>query len=59
MKTILYVNGKKTTKKAVAEKIGEARLERYILGAKAQFWEDPLVENDYMIPDGILTIRFD
>ena len=59
MRNLLYINGKRATKKTVASQIGEATLERLIRAAKAQFWEDPLVENDFMVPGGILTIRFE
>ena len=59
MKNLLYLNGKRITKKAAASQIGEATLERLIRAATAQFWEDPLVENDFMVHGGILTIRFE
>ena len=59
MRNLLYINGKRITKKAAASQIGEATLERLIRAATAQFWEDPLVENDFMAPGGILTIRFE
>lgn len=59
MKTLLFINGKKVTRKKVAELIGEERLERYIRQSKAEFFSDPLVENDYMVPGGMLTIRFE
>ena len=59
MKTLLYLNGKPTTKKAVSTQIGEATLERLIRAATAQFWDDPLVDNDFMVTGGILTIRFE
>ena len=59
MKNLLFINGKHVTKKAAASQIGEATLERLIRAATAQFWEDPLVENDFMVPGGILTIHFE
>ena len=59
MKTMLYLNGKKTTRKHMIELIGESRFERYIRESKREFLEDPLVENDYMVPGGMLTIRFE
>ena len=59
MRNLLFINGKRVTKKAAASQIGEATLERLIRAATAQFWEDPLVENDFMVPGGILTIRFE
>jgi len=59
MKNLLYLNGKRITKKAAASQIGEAHLERLIKAATAQFWDDPLVENDFMVPGGILTICFE
>ncbi|MDD3881765.1 MAG: hypothetical protein PHI27_05890 [Eubacteriales bacterium] len=59
MRNLLFINGKRVTKKAAALQIGEATLERLIRAATAQFWEDPLVENDFMVPGGILAIRFE
>ena len=59
MKVTLYLNGKKTTRKHIIELIGESRLERYIRESKREYLEDPLVENDYMVPGGMLTICFD
>ena len=50
--------GKKTTKKAVKELIGEERLKRIIEEAKETFFEDPLVQNDFFIGNGMLTIEF-
>lgn len=59
MRNLLYLNGKRITKKAAASQIGEATLERLIREATTQFWEEPLVENDFMVHGGILTIRFE
>ena len=59
MKNLLYLNGKRITKKAAASQIGEAYLERLIRAATAQFSDDPLAENDFMVPGGVLTIRFE
>ena len=59
MKVTLYLNGKKTTRKHMIELIGESRLDRYIRESEREYWEGPLVENDYMVPGGMLTIRFD
>ena len=58
MKTTFYLDGKKTTKKAVKELIGEERLKRIIEEAKETFFEDPLVQNDFFIGNGMLTIEF-
>ena len=58
MKTTFYLDGKKTTKKAVKELIGEERLKRIIEEAKETFFEDPLVQNDFFIGTGMLTIEF-
>ena len=59
MKTTFYLDGKKTTRKAISEIIGAERLDRYIGEAKAAFREDPLTENDWYIGRGIMTIRFE
>ena len=58
MKTTFYLDGKKTTKKAVKELIGEERLKRILEEAKETFFEDPLVQNDFFIGNGMLTIEF-
>ena len=59
MKTKFYLNGKKITKKALQERIGEERLKRLVQEAKETFLEDPLTQNDfYLGRDGILTIEF-
>lgn len=59
MKTKFYLNGKKITKKALQERIGEERLKRLVQEAKETFLEDPLTQNDfYLGRDGMLTIEF-
>ena len=54
MKTTFYLDGKKTTRKAVKELVGEERLKE----AKETFLEDPMVQNDFFIGSGMLTIEF-
>lgn len=58
MKIIFYLDGKKTTRKAVKELIGEERLKRILEEAKKTFREDPLIQNDFFIGSGMLTIEF-
>ena len=58
MTTKFYLDGKKTTKKAVKELIGEARLKRILEEAKETFLEDPMIQNDFFIGSGMLTIEF-
>ena len=58
MKTIFYLDGKKTTRKAVKELVGEERLKRMLKEAKETFREDPLVENDFFLGRQMLTIEF-
>ena len=59
MTTRFYLNGKKTTRKAVKELVGEDRLKRMLQQAKETFMEDPLVENDFYIGfQKMLTIEF-
>ena len=59
MKTKFYLDGKKITKKALQERIGEERLKRLIQEAKETFLEDPLIQNDIFIGrEGMLTIEF-
>lgn len=59
MKTKFYLNGKKTTRKAIKEQVGEERLGRMLKDAKETFTEDPLVQNDFFIGSGTLTITFE
>ena len=60
MKTKIYLDGKKTTKKAVKEILGEARLKRMLEEAKQGFMRDPLVEQSfYLGRSGMLTIEFE
>lgn len=59
MKTKFYLNGKKTTRKAIKERLGEERLARMLKEAKATFLEDPLIQNDFFIGNGMLTIAFE
>jgi len=59
MKIKFYLNGKKTTRKAIKKLIGEDQLERMLAEAKETFKEDPLIENEFFIEPGMLTIAFD
>jgi len=59
MKTKFYLNGKKTTRKAIKEQVGEGWLARMLKEAKEAFTEDSLIENDFFIGNGVLTIAFD
>ncbi len=59
MKTKFYLNGKKTTRKAIKEQVGEDRLGQMLKEAKETFTEDPLVQNDFFIGNGMLTIAFE
>ena len=58
IKTTFYLDGKKTTRKAVKELLGEERLKRILEEAKKTYLEDPLVQNDLFIGSGMLTIEF-
>ena len=59
MKTTFYLNGKKTSRKALTEKIGADRLKRYIEEAKEAFFEDPLTQNSFWLGGkNMLTIEF-
>ena len=58
MKTNFYLDGKKTTRKAVKEMVGTERLSRMLKDAKESFFADPLEEISYYIGRGMLTIQF-
>jgi hypothetical protein len=59
MKTTLYLNGKKVTKKHMVECLGKERVDAYIKSAEQQYRQDPFVQNDFMIGGGVLTIQFE
>lgn len=59
MKTKFYLNGKKTTRKAIQEQLGADRLARMLKEAKENFMTDPLTQNDFFIGNGMLTIAFE
>lgn len=59
MKTKFYLNGKKTTRKAIKERLGSDRLARMLKEAKETFMADPLTQNDFFIGNGMLTIAFE
>ena len=49
MKTKFYLDGKKTTKKALAEMIGKERLDRMVGEAKEGFFADPLEQQSFTL----------
>lgn len=58
MKTSIYLNGKKVTKKLAAEKLGKDTLDRYIKEAAQGFREDPYEQQSWYTGSGMLTIEF-
>ena len=52
------LNGRKVSRKAVVEKIGESRLKNMEREADCQFRDDPLVQNDFFCGPFTLTIEF-
>lgn len=58
MKTRFYLDGKKTTRKAIKELVGEKRLQKMIEEAKETFMEDPGIQNDFFLVHQMLTIEF-
>lgn len=58
MKTIFYFEGKKTTRKAMKEKVGEERLKRMLEESKERFFNDPLEQQSWWIGSGVMTIEF-
>ena len=58
MKTVFYIDGKKTTRKAVKELVGEERLNKMVEDAKETFFEDPMIQNDFFLGRQMLTIEF-
>lgn len=59
MRTNFYLDGKKTTRKAVKELVGEERLKEMTKEAEETFSEDPNIQNSYFFGSkGMLTIEF-
>lgn len=59
MKTKFYLDGKKTTKKVLTEKIGKERLDRMRMEAKEGFFADPLEQQSFCLGSAeMLTIKF-
>ena len=47
MRTKFYLDGKKTTKKALVGEIGKERLDRMVEEAKKGFFADPLEQQSF------------
>ncbi len=49
MKTMVYLDGKKTTQKHAKELVGEERFKNMLKEAKKNFKEDPFEQNSWFI----------
>ena len=59
MRTSFYLDGKKTTRKAILALVGDSRLKKMLAEAKEDFMRDPQLELSYYLGrDGMLTIQF-
>ena len=59
MKTTFYLDGKKTTKKTLVEKVGKERLDCMMAEAGKGFFADPLEQQSFYLGSaGMLTIEF-
>ena len=58
MRVKIKLNGKTITHKKAKEILGEERFERYRFYAEAGFWDDPLVQQDFFTPKGMMTFVF-
>lgn len=58
MRTVFYLDGKKITRKALKEIIGEEKLKRFLESAKELFFEDPYIANDYFCNGHIVSCEF-
>ena len=58
MKAEFYLDGKKISRKSIVEMVGKSRFEKMVMAAKETYTEDPLIENDFYIGKGMLTIKF-
>ena len=59
MKTNFYINGKKTTRRAILEQFGADRLNRMLKEAKEIFMDDPGTRISRFTGIGMLTIAFE
>ncbi len=60
MKTVLFLNGKKISKKNLVERFGKERVDKWIELSKETFMEDTLIANDWWIGNGnVVTVRFE
>lgn len=59
MKTKFYLDGKKTTRKAVKEMVGDERLKEMLAEAKETYIEDPFIQNSFFLGRAMLTIEFE
>lgn len=59
MKTVLFLNGKKTTRKKLVERFGKERVNRWVEESKETFMEDPLIANDWWVGSEIVTVNFE
>ena len=59
MKTKLYLNNKKVSKKAMTDKFGKEAIDKKIKEAKETFMIEPNIENSWWMGSGILTIDFE
>lgn len=58
MKTTLYLDGKRVSRKKVVLLIGEERVKRILKNAEEAFIEDPLIQNDFFLGAyGMLTVK--
>lgn len=58
MRATLYLNGKKTTRKAIIEKIGKESLDKFIRDSKEAFLDDPYEQQSWWIGCGMLSVEF-
>lgn len=58
MKTVYRLDGLRVAKKVLVDKLGAERVKRMTADAVATFRQDPLVQNDFWVGFGMLTIEF-
>ena len=59
MKAVLYMNGKKTTRRAIRKLVGEERLKNMLARAKDGIQHDPNEEQHFLLSgNGTLAVEF-
>ena len=57
MRYVYYLNGAKITKKLLEDTYGKDRIKRITDEAREAWLEDPFIQNDFFMGNGMLTVQ--